>query len=46
MESMKISHLDFKLIDPLSVGEEWAKGNKNPRSVVLIYIDEFMDLNG
>lgn len=39
MENMKTSHLDFKLVDPLSVGEEWAEGEQNPRKVVLIYID-------
>ena len=36
---MKISHLDFKLIDAALSGEEWAEDAKKPINVVEIYID-------
>ena len=39
MKNIKISHLDFKLIDPIDNDEEWAKDIENPPDVVEIYID-------
>lgn len=36
---VKISHLDFKLIDAHFAGEEWAEDRKKPINVVEIYID-------
>jgi len=36
---MNINHLDFKLIDAVSAGEEWAEDSEKPRYVVEIYID-------
>lgn len=39
MGKAKISHLDFKLVDPIAIGEEWAKDVKNPPRVVEIYLD-------
>lgn len=35
-----ISHLDFRLIDAVSAGEEWAGDAKKPINVVEIYIDD------
>lgn len=36
---MNINHLDFKLIDAVSAGEEWAEDSEKPRYVVDINID-------
>lgn len=39
MEQVNINHLNFKLIDAVSAGEEWADEDRKPINVVEIYID-------